>query len=40
MSETADFKEGVRYALEYLSDIFEGVKDTDLWADCKKEEDN
>ena len=37
MSENQDFKDGVRYALEYLSDIFEGVKETDLWADYKEE---
>lgn len=24
------FAEGVRYALDYLSDLFEGVEDTDL----------
>jgi hypothetical protein len=31
------FNEGVRYALEYLSDVFEGVQQTDLWADFKTE---
>jgi hypothetical protein len=27
------FDEGIRYALDYLSDIFEGINETDIWAD-------
>jgi len=40
MSESKDFREGVLYALEYLTDLFEGVEDTDLAKeyDYKKEQ--
>ena len=27
------FDEGARYVLNYLADVFEGVEDTDVWAD-------
>ena len=27
------YEEGIRYALEYLSDLYEGLDETDLWAD-------
>jgi hypothetical protein len=29
----AAFEEGVKYALNYLSDIYESINETDLWAD-------
>jgi hypothetical protein len=32
------YEEGIREALSYLSDIFDGVEDTDLWAEYMKEE--
>jgi hypothetical protein len=32
------FDEGIRYALDYLSDVFEGVEETDLWADVYGED--
>ena len=38
MEETEDFKEGVRYALDYLSDVYEGIVETDLWAEYIKGE--
>ena len=34
------FEEGVRYALEYLSDLYDGVMDTDLAKEYAKEEAN
>lgn len=30
--------EGAQYALEYLSDLYEGVEETDIWADYFGEE--
>ena len=27
------FQEGAEYVLNYLSDLYEGVEDTDVWAD-------
>lgn len=33
-----EFKEGAQYALEYLSDLYEGVEETDIWADYFGEE--
>ena len=27
------FQEGAEYVLSYLSDLYEGVEDTDVWAD-------
>ena len=35
--ESQDFKDGVAYALEYLSDLFEGIETTDLWAEYMDE---
>lgn len=29
---TMAYREGVQYALEYLSDLYEGVEETDIWA--------
>jgi hypothetical protein len=37
MNETADFRSGVIYALEYLSDLYEGITETDLWAEYMTE---
>jgi hypothetical protein len=34
-----EFKEGAQYALEYLSDLYEGVEETDIWADYMDEEE-
>lgn len=34
------FKEGARYAIEYLMDLFDGVEDTDIYADYFTEEAN
>ena len=33
-----EYKEGAQYALEYLSDLYDGVEETDIWADYMKEE--
>jgi len=33
-----EFKDGAQYALEYLSDLYEGVEETDIWADYMDEE--
>jgi len=27
------YQEGAEYVLQYLVDVFEGVEDTDVWAD-------
>lgn len=35
-----EFKEGAQYALEYLSDLYEGVEETDIWADYFGEEES
>lgn len=37
---TSDFESGVRYALDYLSDLYEGITETDLWAEYMEEEGN
>ena len=37
---TDQFAEGVRYALEYLGELFEGLDETDLWAEYMNEEEN
>lgn len=29
---TIAYRDGVQYALEYLSDLYEGVEETDIWA--------
>lgn len=36
----SDFESGVRYALDYLSDLYEGITETDLWAEYMEEEGN
>lgn len=28
-----DFQNGVIYALEYLSDLYDGITETDIWAE-------
>jgi hypothetical protein len=33
------FAEGVRYALEYLADLYEGLDETDLWAEFMTEKE-
>jgi hypothetical protein len=33
-----EFKDGAQYALEYLSDLYEGVEETDIWADYMDKE--
>lgn len=33
------FQEGARYVLEYLSELYEGVEDTDIWADYMNTEE-
>lgn len=38
--ETEDFKDGARYALDYLSDLYDGVVDTDLWAEYMTKEES
>lgn len=35
-----DFKDGVRYALEYLADLYEGIEETDLWKDYIEGKEN
>jgi hypothetical protein len=32
-----EFKEGAQYALEYLSDLYDGIEETDIWADYMTE---
>jgi hypothetical protein len=32
-----NFKDGVIYALEYLSDLYDGINETDLWAEYMTE---
>ena len=34
----ASYEEGMRDALTYLAELYDGVEDTDLWADYMKEE--
>jgi hypothetical protein len=34
------FRDGVRYALEYLADLYEGLDETDLWTDYMQEEES
>lgn len=31
--DSEQFKEGARYVLEYLQELFEGIEQTDIWAD-------
>lgn len=38
--KAASFQEGVQYALEYLSDLYDGVMDTDLAAQYMNKENN
>jgi hypothetical protein len=33
-----EYKEGAQYALEYLSDLYDGVEETDIWSDYFTEE--
>jgi hypothetical protein len=38
---TQSYKEGVRYALDYLREVYgEGIEETDIWADYMNEETN
>ena len=34
----ASYEEGVKYALTYLSELYESIEETDIWADYMKEE--
>ena len=34
----ASYEEGMRDALTYLAELYEGIEETDLWADYMKEE--
>lgn len=36
----ASYVEGMRDALTYLAELYDGVEDTDLWADYMEEETN
>lgn len=38
MTTDNQFAEGVRYALAYLQDLYEGIDETDLWSDFMTEE--
>ena len=31
------YKEGIVYALEYLSDLYDGIEETDIWKEYIKE---
>ena len=33
------FNEGARYVLEYLEELYEGIRDTDIWADFMEDND-
>jgi hypothetical protein len=33
-----EYREGAQYALEYLSDLYDGIEETDIWADYFQEE--
>ena len=35
----AAYEEGMRDALYYLSDLYDGVEETDIWADFMSEEE-
>lgn len=35
--DTEQFKEGARYVLEYLQELYEGIEETDIWADFMEE---
>jgi len=35
--KAASYEEGMRDALTYLAELYDGVEDTDLWADYMKE---
>lgn len=35
-----EFASGVRYALDYLSDLYEGIEETSLWAEFMNEKEN
>ena len=35
----ASYAEGMRDALTYLAELYDGVEDTDLWADYMSEEE-
>lgn len=40
MNATPEFEEGVRYALDYLRDVFgEEITETDIWQEYYPEED-
>jgi hypothetical protein len=36
----ASYEEGMRDALTYLAELYEGIEETDLWADYMNEESN
>lgn len=38
MSDTKEFAEGVKHALDYLSELFEGVEDTDIYKEYMEDE--
>lgn len=38
MSENTEFAEGVKHALNYLSELFEGVEDTDIFKEYMSDE--
>lgn len=38
MSDTKEFAEGVKHALDYLSELFEGVEDTDIYREYMQDE--
>ena len=35
-----EYEAGICYALEYLSDLYDGLDETDIWAEYMKEENN
>jgi uncharacterized membrane protein (DUF106 family) len=35
----AAYNDGVQYALEYLSDLYEGIEETDIWASYMTEKE-
>lgn len=38
-TKAASYEEGMRDALSYLSELFDGVEETDLWADYMENEE-
>lgn len=38
--KSAAYEEGIKYALDYLSALYDGIEETDLWTEYMPEEAN